>query len=1102
MRKLILTFLFFTMWMPLLWAQPMINELMSSNSFTVEDDDGDYSDWIELYNPGTQDADLTGYFLSDAFDNPQRWAFPAITIPAHGFLLIWASGKNRTNPSLPLHTNFSLSSSGEELLLCNSDGVVLDEVFFPLIQSDVSYGRSPDGTANWRFFGEPTPGASNVTESFLEILSEPVFSASGGFYGSAFELVLSHPDPDVQIIYTLDGSIPDSGNLGGSNYPYKNNYAQSPSQPFGELQYNTFLSIVYQEQIPILDRSLEPDKLSQISSTWHFAPNYLPQTPVPKAVPVRARAFKSGALPSKTVTHTYFIGQNTYTLPVICINLQEDALFDYYNGTYVAGVDYDNWRIDNPGLNASGPSPGNYYREGDEYEIEANFEYFPAGSSTIVLNQGIGVRNHGAVSRSYKIKTLRLYARNRYGVPELSQQFFPNLTQSIFKRLILRNSGQDYDSTFFRDAVIQSIVAHLNFDTQAYQPTILFINGEYWGVHNIRERFDKHYIGLKYGLDPENVDLLENNASVVEGSATHYSSMRYFLTMNDISIQDNYEIVKTRMDVDSFIDYNIAEIYCRNTDWPFNNIKYWRLRTDQYTPQSPMGHDGRWRWMMYDTDWGFGLKYGLVAHEHNTLQHAIRPEGGWSTFVARRLFTNDEFKISFINRFADLLNTTFLPSRTTAIIQDFKERIEPYMPSMIHRWRLWSQLSSWHNNVNVMTTFVTNRPDFQWQHLMEVFDLEGFINVELNTDVLGAGSIKINSIALASGTVGVSEPIYPWTGRYFAGIPITLEALPAPGYSFSHWSGILDSLQTRVAIIPEVDLNVTAHFIPVQPIDPELVHFWIFNASLANDTPLVDIYSSFSATSAAKITFQSCLEDYPYYNGHPLWRKASMERRNAPTNLNYWPDGNGGTSYENSAMRGMQVKQPMTHMGLQNSLQIHVPTSGFEKAILRFAVKDEGAAEYVVLEYSSVHGQREWTSVGLSQSVFTLSSNYQVFSVDFSSLPSTDDNPDFWIRIRFGGSNLQADAGNRVSFNNFSLEAISLGYVLVPPEQIGIQIVNGVIHLSWEPVNSANSYHVYSSSQPHGQDWEMIGLVDSPNWQSPIVDRQNKMFYRVQAARN
>jgi hypothetical protein len=201
-------------------------------------------------------------------------------------------------------------------------------------------------------------------------------------------------------------------------------------------------------------------------------------------------------------------------------------------------------------------------------------------------------------------------------------------------------------------------------------------------------------------------------------------------------------------------------------------------------------------------------------------------------------------------------------------------------------------------------------------------------------------------------------------------------------------------------------------------------------------------------------------------------------------------------------MRGMQVKQPFVLLGLQNALLIHVPSSGYENAIFKFAAKDEGAAEYLVLEYSSSQEQREWTSDGLPQSIHALSGSYQLYTADFTSLPLTDDNPDFWVRIRFGGSNLQADAGERVSFNNFSLEANPLGFSLLAPEQINIALDNGFLSLSWEQVSGANAYLVYSSSHPQSQHWEMIGLVASPIWQSPMENLQSKMFYRVKALRN
>lgn len=212
-----------------------------------------------------------------------------------------------------------------------------------------------------------------------------------------------------------------------------------------------------------------------------------------------------------------------------------------------------------------------------------------------------------------------------------------------------------------------------------------------------------------------------------------------------------------------------------------------------------------------------------------------------------------------------------------------------------------------------------------------------------------------------------------------------------------------------------------------------LIHFWLFDTSLPNDTPLENLDAFYTIVEGGMIAYQSALSGYPFDPDHPDWRKASMERRNAPTPINYRPEGNSSISYENSDMRGIQIKQPFTGDGGENTIVFHMPTTDFEDVVFQFAAKDEDAADNLVVDYSVAQGAPEWITIGLSNSTPALSSDYQLFEFDFTNISSSDDNPDFKVRIRFAGSNMSADEGNRVTFNNFSLDGNSIGGINLPP---------------------------------------------------------------------
>jgi len=211
------------------------------------------------------------------------------------------------------------------------------------------------------------------------------------------------------------------------------------------------------------------------------------------------------------------------------------------------------------------------------------------------------------------------------------------------------------------------------------------------------------------------------------------------------------------------------------------------------------------------------------------------------------------------------------------------------------------------------------------------------------------------------------------------------------------------------------------------PADLETAHlryFWYFGTGMMNNTPFELIDAWFSLSNRARIRFQSALGGYPFNEEHPSWRKASMERRNNPTSLNYRPLGNEGRPYDAGSMRGLQIKQPFKGDGGENTLIFDVPTTGLENVLFRFAAVDEGAADALLVDYSNEPDDTGWTTEGLISSRLSLSREYQEYEVYFGHIPEVHNNPDFKIRIRFDGEHLYADRGNRVTFNNISVDTL------------------------------------------------------------------------------
>jgi hypothetical protein len=359
----------------------------------------------------------------------------------------------------------------------------------------------------------------------------------------------------------------------------------------------------------------------------------------------------------------------------------------------------------------------------------------------------------------------------------------------------LRNGGSDWAYTYFRDAFAQSILEGFSdVDHQGYCPSVVFINGEYWGIMNIRERFDDNYIDNYYGQ--KDIDMLESTGQVIYGSNVHYQNLISFLQKNDINTSENYEWVKTQMDVDNFRDYHILQIFSMNTDQPGKNVRFWRPQTD----------DGKWRWMWWDMDDAFNFgphnnydRNGLVfcsglnsisATKVNgaTPPPTWAPNGPTQTFPLRALLRSDEFRDGFINRFADLLNTAFQPKYLFEIIDGFHSTTAPYLYEHYRRWHR-PEPDIYNQHLQRLYNFSEHRIHHMRKHIREFFELDGSYKLTLDVGS-GQGHIRINTLNLTVDLPSLDNPIYPWSGEYFQGVPIEVEAVPAAGYVFSHWSEV------------------------------------------------------------------------------------------------------------------------------------------------------------------------------------------------------------------------------------------------------------------------------------------------------------------------
>jgi hypothetical protein len=703
----------------------VINELMAANDATVADPDfGEYADWLEIYNPGSASVDLSDLFLSDDLAAPQKWRFPtSLTIRSKGYAVIWADGMDTG-----LHTNFRLAAAGEVIGLFDAAGNAIDVITFGPQTADVSFGRTPDASAEMRFFDQPTPGAPNAESGFLGIAEAPTFSPAGGIYTAATSVSISSSLQRATVRFTTDGS---------------------PPTPTSEI--------------------------------------YEPPVPVFATTVIRAAVFKDGYVPSAVATHSYLIGESR-SLPIVSLSTDPANFFDDEIGIYVEGTNGI------PGYCRSVPLNWN-----QDWERPIHVEFFePDGSMGFSIDAGVKI--HGGCTRLYPQKSLAIYARSRYGASRIDYPIFETTGLSSYNNMVLRSSAQDWWRSMFRDGMIQTVIGQgMQIETQAYRPAVVFLNGEYWGIHNLREKQNEHYLEDHYGVDPDAVEILDGNKANLLGQSAHYDEMMAFMSSTDMTDPAALDVIDGYMDVDAYIDYLIAEIYSANADWPGNNLKQWR-------PGTP---DGRWRWMIFDMDFGFGGN-GNGLFTSNTLALATDPNGSewpnppWSTLLLRTLLQNPTFRGEFIQRFAAHMNTTFAPDHVLHTIDSLKVVIANEIPAHKARWpKSISFTPTWEDAIDIMREFAEERPLYVRPHFYNHFGLSGSSRLTLRVEEPQAGYIDAH---------GVHMPGPTFEAVFFKDVPVRLRAVPQPGYRFERWDGASASATDTTSFVLTENATLTAIF--------------------------------------------------------------------------------------------------------------------------------------------------------------------------------------------------------------------------------------------------------------------------------------------------
>lgn len=902
-------------------GQVLINEISSANFSGIADEDGDFEDWIELYNAGSQPVNLKDWVLTDNPDRPNKWEFPEIIINPQDFLLVFASDKNRklvikhfetavfntdsfryVNPvsepdrfwrtpgfvdtawqvgpggfghgvgiyqtklydtliSVFLRKKFIVPNVGDvvnaQFHLDYDDGFVAFLNGFEIFRKNLK----PDGKlpefiqAAWR--QHPSQWVNGELAELFTINREDIQRLlvegenvltiqlhnhwldeemsinpflSFGIQSTATYFRETPPwfyhDPlylhtnfkleskgETLLLFDAQGNLRDQivipelpynssyGRVADSNpdfcfvaepSPGASNIGQqcfdgiTPGVPQFSVEAGLY-TLQPGETIRLKISTLAPDSFVRYTldgsepdqtSTLYTGEIFLSSTTV-----VKARLIKEGYLPGKVTASSYIINKVT-NLPIFSISTNPYYLWDYENGIYVNGPNADN----------TFPYWGaNFWRD---VEISASIEYFGT-TDRLVFQQDAGVKIHGGWSRAFAQKSLRLTNRSSFGTSAFEYPFFEDKNILEYKKVILRNGGNDFQSAMMRDALAHKMVQKAtNMAVQDYLPSVVYLNGAYWGIHNLREKIDEDFLFENFALDDDKVDLLEKENLIIEGDNADFIALFNFILANDLSDENNFNVVAEQLEVTNVIDYFVVELFIINTDWPQNNVKYWKQG------------DGKWQYIFLDADNAMDLNTNLQHHTINSYTRVMQDSVVQHSVIFQRMLENDNFRRDFINRYADLMNTIFLPENSIALIEVIRDSIIGEMAA--HKAKWGGSVSFW-NNFHINTKlkgFFLNRPEYARLHTVQQFGLDTIHTLTLNT-ANGMGSrIRINTIIPEN---------YPWSGIYFYDNPVFVEALPAPGMAFSHWettkTRTFPNSQQQMWWHLTSDDTLTAHFI-------------------------------------------------------------------------------------------------------------------------------------------------------------------------------------------------------------------------------------------------------------------------------------------------
>ena len=475
---------------------------------------------------------------------------------------------------------------------------------------------------------------------------------------------------------------------------------------------------------------------------------------VKKNTVLRIIPFYKGKRIDSVFFRTYIFDFET-KLPIISIAIEDSSFWSPRSGIYVRGNNafYDD-------------STGHWKHCNfqQKWEKEMQVEYIDTAGNSL-FNQIAGIRIFGETTRRQPEKSLKIVARSEYGVNRFAGSVFPLKPElDEHKQFVLRVSGNDYRKTRFKDCLNAYLVRDLDMEYMAYQPVQLFINGQYWGLYNLREKVNKHFLCYNRNADMDSSSIIMGRWVRQHGSARDYMKMYRFFEKLDTMNNRAYEKAKSMIDIRNYINFRTAQIFLNNSD-SRGNIRYWNSKD----------LDGKFRMIFYDTDHSHGSysrKY-LQGCLSTSKTNWYNPR--WSTMYLTKLIEHPEFKQDFINQFAYLLSTKLHPDTINAAVDVFVKQYKDELPR--DRSKLPKQIKNsarteeeWLKNVDRVRLFARMRSKHMYKEINRLLTGKGTYVLKVEGD---SGKVVING----------NQPIQlPFVGIFFKGVE-----LPVAMYENEQW---------------------------------------------------------------------------------------------------------------------------------------------------------------------------------------------------------------------------------------------------------------------------------------------------------------------------